>query len=70
MKILAGGCRVYSADDGQFSTVGNWTARTVISHGSGARRITRTAIATGSSTRDPASPAKIVDYVATAVDGG
>ena len=31
MKVLAGGCRVYSAEDGQFSTLGNWTARTVIS---------------------------------------
>ena len=30
MKILAGGCRVYSPEDGQLSTLGNWTARTVI----------------------------------------
>jgi mannose-6-phosphate isomerase-like protein (cupin superfamily) len=42
VKILTGGCRVYSADDGQFSTIGNWTARTVICHDSGARRITQT----------------------------
>ena len=42
MKILTGGCRVYSADDGQPSTFGNWTARTVISQNSGARRITLT----------------------------
>ena len=42
MKILTGGCRVYSAEDGQFSTLGNWTARTVISQNSGARRITQT----------------------------
>ena len=42
MKILAGGCRVYSAEDGQLSTLGNWTARTVISQNSGAERITLT----------------------------
>jgi mannose-6-phosphate isomerase-like protein (cupin superfamily) len=42
MKILTGGCRVYSAEDGQFSTLGNWTARAVISQNSGARRITQT----------------------------
>jgi len=32
---------VYSAEDGQVSTLGNWTARTVISHHSGARHITQ-----------------------------
>jgi mannose-6-phosphate isomerase-like protein (cupin superfamily) len=42
MKILTGGCRVYSAEDGRLSTVGNWTARGVISHDSGAERITLT----------------------------
>jgi mannose-6-phosphate isomerase-like protein (cupin superfamily) len=42
VKILSGGCRVYSAEDGEFSTVGNWTARTVISRDSGAQRITQT----------------------------
>ena len=42
MKILTGGCRVYSAEDGRVSTLGNWTARTVISHDSGARQITQT----------------------------
>jgi mannose-6-phosphate isomerase-like protein (cupin superfamily) len=42
MKILTGGCRVYSAEDGQSSTLGNWTARTVISQNSGAQRITQT----------------------------
>jgi mannose-6-phosphate isomerase-like protein (cupin superfamily) len=42
MKILSGGCRVYAAEDGQFSTVGTWTARTVISKNSGAQRITQT----------------------------
>lgn len=42
MKTLTGGCRVYSSADGQLSTHGNWTARTVISHDSGAQRITQT----------------------------
>jgi mannose-6-phosphate isomerase-like protein (cupin superfamily) len=42
VKILAGGCRVYSAEDGPLSTLGNWTARTVISQNSGAQRITQT----------------------------
>ncbi len=41
MKILTGGCRIYSGDDGRVSTLGNWTARTVISHDSGARHITQ-----------------------------
>src|SRR5579863_9266302 len=43
MKTLAGGCRVYSPQDGQISTVGNWVGRTVISRDSGAKRITQTA---------------------------
>lgn len=42
MKILTGGCRVYSPEDGQLSTVGNWTARAVIGKHSGATRITQT----------------------------
>jgi mannose-6-phosphate isomerase-like protein (cupin superfamily) len=42
MKILSGGCRVYPAGDGQFSTHGNWTARIVISRNSGAQSITQT----------------------------
>ena len=42
MKIVTGGCRVYSAEDGEFSTLGNWIARTVISQNSGAQRITQT----------------------------
>jgi mannose-6-phosphate isomerase-like protein (cupin superfamily) len=33
---------VYSADDGRSSTLGTWTARTVISQTSGAQRITQT----------------------------
>ncbi len=42
MKILTGGCRVYTSEDGQVSTLGNWTARNVISQSSGAQRITLT----------------------------
>jgi mannose-6-phosphate isomerase-like protein (cupin superfamily) len=42
MKILTGGCRVYSPEDGQFTTLGNWTARAVIGKHSGATRITQT----------------------------
>ncbi len=33
---------MYSAEDGQFSTLGSWTARRVISQDSGAERITQT----------------------------
>ena len=39
MKVLAGGCRVYSPDDGQVTTRGNWVSRTIISRESGARLI-------------------------------
>jgi mannose-6-phosphate isomerase-like protein (cupin superfamily) len=42
MKTLIGGCRVYSPDDGQIATVGNWTARSVICKNTGAQRITQT----------------------------
>jgi mannose-6-phosphate isomerase-like protein (cupin superfamily) len=42
VKSLTGGCRVYSAEDGQLSTLGTWTARIVISKNSGAQRITQT----------------------------
>lgn len=42
MKILTGGCRVYSPEDGQLSILGNWTARSIISRNSGARLITLT----------------------------
>jgi mannose-6-phosphate isomerase-like protein (cupin superfamily) len=42
VKILTGGCRVFSAEDGQFSTLGTWTARQVIARTSGAQRITQT----------------------------
>jgi mannose-6-phosphate isomerase-like protein (cupin superfamily) len=42
MKVLAGGCRVCSAEDGDVSTEGNRTARTVISPARGAKRVTQT----------------------------
>jgi len=42
MKLLTGGCRVYTSEDGQISTLGTWTARTVISKANGADRITQT----------------------------
>ena len=42
MKVLAGGCRVYSENDGRISTHGSWTARTVISQESGAKHISQT----------------------------
>jgi mannose-6-phosphate isomerase-like protein (cupin superfamily) len=42
MKIMAGGCRVYSPEDGRISSLGNWTARAVIDKSSGAERIAQT----------------------------
>ncbi len=42
MKVLTGGCRVYSAEDGELFHLGNWTSRVVISKYSGARQITQT----------------------------
>jgi mannose-6-phosphate isomerase-like protein (cupin superfamily) len=42
MKTLAGGCRVYSADDGAVVTRGNWTSRSVMSRSTGAPLITQT----------------------------
>lgn len=42
MKVLPGGCRVFSSEDGQISTLANWTTRAVISRNSGADRITQT----------------------------
>jgi mannose-6-phosphate isomerase-like protein (cupin superfamily) len=42
MKVLAGGCRVYSADDGAVTARGNWTSRTVMSRSTGAPLITQT----------------------------
>jgi mannose-6-phosphate isomerase-like protein (cupin superfamily) len=42
LKTLAGGCRVYSPEDGQIATEGTSAARTVISRATGADRITQT----------------------------
>ena len=42
MKLLAGGCRVFDSTDGEVCTRGNWTARLLIRHATGARRITQT----------------------------
>jgi mannose-6-phosphate isomerase-like protein (cupin superfamily) len=42
MKILEGGCRVYTPDDGRVDRVGQWSQRTVICQASGAKRITQT----------------------------
>jgi mannose-6-phosphate isomerase-like protein (cupin superfamily) len=42
MNILAGGCRVYGADDGAVASRGNWTSRTVMSRSTGAPLITQT----------------------------
>ena len=41
MKILTGGCRVYSPEDGQVSTNGNWTARAVICRNTGSKQVTQ-----------------------------
>ena len=41
MKILAGGCRVYSADDGRSAVHGTWSARTLMERTTGARLITQ-----------------------------
>ena len=41
MKIFAGGCRVYDAEDGNVSQSGSWTTRCVISTASGAKQITQ-----------------------------
>jgi mannose-6-phosphate isomerase-like protein (cupin superfamily) len=45
MKVLAGGCRVYSPEDGDALTEGTRTARAVISPNSGSKRITETVTA-------------------------
>lgn len=42
MKVLAGGCRVYSPEDGQLTTLGSWAERKVVSRENGAERITQT----------------------------
>jgi mannose-6-phosphate isomerase-like protein (cupin superfamily) len=42
MKILAGGCRLFEAGDGDLSTAGTWTARTVMSRAGGTSLISQT----------------------------
>ncbi|HLK61872.1 MAG TPA: cupin domain-containing protein [Bryobacteraceae bacterium] len=42
MKILEGGCRVYSPGDGRIESLGTLTERAVVCQASGARRITQT----------------------------
>lgn len=42
MKTLAGGCRVYEAEDGAVTVRGTWTSRTVMSKSTGAPLITQT----------------------------
>ena len=42
MKVLAGGCRVYGAEEGAVTSRGNWTSRTVMSRSTGAPLITQT----------------------------
>jgi mannose-6-phosphate isomerase-like protein (cupin superfamily) len=42
MKVLTGGCRVFSAEDGETSTHGNWTARARVSQATGAEQVTQT----------------------------
>ena len=41
VKILTGGCSLYLSQDGQVSTAGTWTARTVVARNSGSQRITQ-----------------------------
>jgi mannose-6-phosphate isomerase-like protein (cupin superfamily) len=42
VKTLDGGCRMYAPGDGQLSTTGTWTARTVMNRSSGTKLITQT----------------------------
>lgn len=42
MKVLAGGCRVYEAGEGEPSAHGTWTARTVMCRASGTSLVTQT----------------------------
>ena len=41
MRVLAGGCRVYSGEDGDISSEGNRSTRAVVSPSSGSKRITQ-----------------------------
>ena len=42
MKTLAGGCRVYSPEDGKITEREGWRERIVVSHETGADRVTQT----------------------------
>lgn len=66
MKILAGGCRVYSPEDGPVSTSGTCSSRSVISSATGADRITQTvsAYANGTSPAITNPNAEEVLYIA------
>jgi mannose-6-phosphate isomerase-like protein (cupin superfamily) len=41
MKVFGGGCRVYDPQDGEVTTRGTWTARSIISRSSGAKQISQ-----------------------------
>lgn len=67
MRLLAGGCRVYSREDGDISREGSRTTRAVVSPASGSKRISQS-VAEYSSGASPtvANPgAEEVLYVAT-----
>ena len=42
MQLLAGGCRVFGADEGESVKKGNWTSRTFVSKKNGAKYISQT----------------------------
>jgi mannose-6-phosphate isomerase-like protein (cupin superfamily) len=42
MRVFDGGCRVYDPEDGEVSTHGTWSARSIISKRSGAKQISQT----------------------------
>jgi len=66
MKVLAGGCRVYSPEDGDVSLVGTGSVRAVISPASGSKRIAQTVsdYAPGLSSAVASPDAEEVLYVA------
>ena len=42
MRLLAGGCRVFGANEGETVKEGNWTSRILISRKSGAKYVSQT----------------------------
>jgi mannose-6-phosphate isomerase-like protein (cupin superfamily) len=42
MQLLAGGCRVFGAEEGEIVKEGNWTSRTLVSKKNGAKYISQT----------------------------